>query len=269
MKVEYVFDEGSSKEDTYFIKEPVFGVFDGFNSLVGAFVDKDGRTGGFIASSIAKETFAENGGGLQDLAVKANQRIKEAMLSSSIAIDDKARLWGTAFAAIRVKENSFEWVQISDCLILVVHRDGSYRLLVEDYDHDWEVLSVWKKFADEKRENIRELVAQDVINLRRKVNRAHGALTGEEEALAFLKSGEEKLENVSDIILLTDGLILPKEDPEQKDDWETFVGLFQKGKLKAVRKYVRDVEESDPKCWKYPRYKTHDDITAIAISFDE
>jgi len=27
------------------------------------------------------------------------------------------------------------------------------------------------------------------------------------------------------------------------------------------------MESNDPKCWKYPRYKIYDDITAIAISF--
>jgi serine/threonine protein phosphatase PrpC len=267
MKVDYVFDEGSSKEDSYLIKDPVFGVFDGFNSLLDAFVDQDGRTGGRIASAIAKEAFSENGGTLQDLAAKANQRIKDAMVSSSIVMDDKARLWGTAFAAVRIKENSFEWAQISDCLLLVVHKDGSFRLLVEGYDHDREMLTLWKKFADEKQENIRELVAEDVMRVRRKVNTSYGALTGEEKALAFLKSGQEKLEQVSHIILLSDGLILPKGDPGHKDDWKTFVELFQKGGLETIRAYVRDVQKNDPKCWKYPRFKTHDDITAISISF--
>jgi hypothetical protein len=39
------------------------------------------------------------------------------------------------------------------------------------------------------------------------------------------------------------------------------------GGLKRGRDYIRELEESDPNCWKYPRHKKSDDIAAIAISF--
>lgn len=267
MKVDFIFDEGLKKEDAYLVKEPTFGVFDGFNGLVDSFINKEGKTGGSIASLIAKEVFSENGENLYSLTQKANEYIKEAMLSSNISVDDKARLWGTALAVVRIKDNSFEWIQIADCLILVIYKDNSFRLLVNHYNHDQEVLSIWKKFADQKQENIRELVKEDLKDKRRQINKSHGALTGEEEALAFLKSGEEQLDNISDIILLTDGFILPKEDPKEDDNWKLFVELFKKGGLEEIRAFVRDLENKDPKCWKYPRFKKHDDIAAIAISF--
>jgi hypothetical protein len=62
-------------------------------------------------------------------------------------------------------------------------------------------------------------------------------------------------------------LILPKENPEDQDDFNRFVEIFLEGGLERVKNYVRDLEKTDPECWKYPRYKQYDDIAAISISF--
>lgn len=118
-----------------------------------------------------------------------------------------------------------------------------------------------------KKENIRELIAQPLAELRGNANKKYGVLNGEESAEFYLKTGEINLDKVRHILLFTDGLIIPKEDPMMKDDWQLFVDLFMRGGLENVRKFVRNLENDDPKCWKYPRYKQHDDITAISLTF--
>ncbi len=267
MKVNYIFDAGSSKEDSYLIKDNFFAVFDGFDSL-DKFVDRQGVTGGLIAATIARDVFSQNKGTLKDLAMETNRKIREKMLDLSIDIKNKDSLWGTIFAAVRIKENSFEWMQLADSLILVIFKDNSYKLLVEDFDHDIEVMRIWKELAKQKTENIRKIIgAGPLVELRAKVNGIYGALNGEEEAITFLKTGEEKLENIKHILLFTDGLMIPKEEPQRKDDWKLFVELFSQGGLENVRDFVRNLQKDDPKCWKYPRYKQYDDITAIDISF--
>jgi len=37
------------------------------------------------------------------------------------------------------------------------------------------------------------------------------------------------------------------------------------GGLQAVRNHVRRLQQEDPTCRKYPRFKQHDDIAAVAI----
>ena len=54
MKIDSIFDEGSSKEDTYLIGKNIFGVFDGANSI-NRFFD-DGKPGGLIAAMIARDS---------------------------------------------------------------------------------------------------------------------------------------------------------------------------------------------------------------------
>jgi serine/threonine protein phosphatase PrpC len=267
MKIDFVFDEGSKKEDAYLIKDNIFGVFDGFDAL-NKFVDKNGETGGLIAANIAKSTISKNDKDIKEMVLEANSKIKEKMLESNIDMSEKSNLWGTALAVIRIGTDSFEWAQIDDSLILVIYKDHSFKLLVDDYDHDKEVLKVWKELAAQKEEKIREVIGKGHLpELRNKMNLEYGCLNGEHEAIRFLKSGTERLENIKHILLFTDGIILPKEDPLEEDEWNTFIRLFLDGGLRAVKDFVRDLEKDDPKCWKYPRYKQHDDIAAISISF--
>ncbi|MBI2583847.1 MAG: protein phosphatase 2C domain-containing protein [Candidatus Aenigmarchaeota archaeon] len=267
MKIDFIVDEGSSKEDAYLIKDNIFGVFDGFNSL-DKFIGNDDKTGGLIAATIARNIFSRNGKDLSDLAVEANQKIKEKIQESNIDINKKSRLWGTMFAVVRIKEDSFEWAQIGDSLILVIYKDRSFKLLVSDYDHDKEVLKIWKELANRKKENIRTLIDKGpLLELRNKMNADYGCLTGEDEAIKFLKSGIEKLKTIKHILIFTDGIIIPKENPSEEDNWRVFVKLFLEGGLKNIRDFVRNLEKDDPKCWRYPRYKQYDDITAISISF--
>jgi len=266
MKIDHIFDIGSSNEDSYLVKDDLFAVFDGFNSLDG-FKNENGTTGGLIAATIAKDVFSNNQGSLKSLAMEANRKIREVMLDSKIDTKNKNGLWGTIFAAVRIKNNSFEWAQLADSLILVIFKDNSYKLLVEDFDHDGEVLTIWKQLAEQKKEKIRELIAKPLAELRAKTNEAYGVLNGEESAENFIKTGEEKLENISHILLFTDGLMIPKKDPLGKDDWQVFVDLFLRGGLENIKKFVRNLQKDDPKCWKYPRYKQHDDISAISLTF--
>ena len=266
MKIDHIFDRSSSNEDSSLIKDNLFAVFDGFNSLDG-FNDENGTTGGLIAAAIAKDVFSSNQGSLKSLVIEANRKIREKMLASKIDTKNKNSLWGTIFAAVRVKNDYFEWAQLADSLILVIFEDDSYKLLVEYFDYDSEVLTTWKQLATQKKEKIKELIAELHAKLRAKTNETYGVLNGEESAENFIKTGEEKLENISHILLFTDGLMIPKEDPDGKDDWKLFVDLFLQGGLENIKNFVRSLQKDDPKCWKYQRYKQYDDISAISLTF--
>ncbi len=267
MKVDYIFDEGSSKEDAYLIGKNIFGVFDGANSI-NKFFDESGRSGGLIAVSIVRDEFAANKGTLKEMAINANNTLRKKMISSNIDVSNKANLWCTTAAVVRLRKKTFEWLQVSDSIILIIYNDNSFKLLLTDYDHDKDVMAVWKDLAQEKTKNIHGIIWKKIPHIRLKSNETYGLINGEEKFSKFIIAGEESLENVKHIIIFTDGLILPKEEPKKEDDIRTFVTLFLDGGLKNVLQYVRNLEKTDPECWKYPRYKQYDDIAAVSISFN-
>jgi len=257
MKVDFVFDEGSSKEDTYLIGKNIFGVFDGANSI-NKFFDESGKPAGLIAASIVRDEFAKNIDSLKGTAISSNDKLRERMLSENIDISDKPNLWCSQSAVVRVDKDSFEWLQVGDSNILVIYKDGSFRLMVENYDHDRHVMIVWKKLAKLNQKRIKQIISANIT---------YGVFNGEKDFAKFIHTGRESLDNVIHIILFTDGLILPKENPEESDDFGTFVKLFLEGGLENVKNHVRHLEKYDPECWEYPRYKQYDDIAAISISF--
>jgi len=267
MKVDSLTEQGSGSvnEDQLLMAEPVFGVFDGATSL-NRYVDQAGRTGGLLASTIAKEAFRKNDKPLLALAREANEGILYAMQQHGIDIGDKPNLWTTTVAAIRIAEKEIEWLTVSDSIIMVFDTIGRHRLLGEFHDHDIDTLKLWKEYGAQKVENISERLTGPIIENRKRVNIDYGALNGEAEFVHFVERGTFPLDGISHIVLSTDGLFVPTENPEAKD-WDQFAALYLAGGLKRIREFVREREQSDPKCWRYPRFKVHDDIGAIAISF--
>ena len=69
------------------------------------------------------------------------------------------------------------------------------------------------------------------------------------------------------ILLLTDGMFLPKPDPNAPEDWKALIDIYHRGGLQGIVNEVRFLEAIDPTLDTYPRYKLHDDATAIALEF--
>ncbi|QQG37524.1 MAG: protein phosphatase 2C domain-containing protein [Candidatus Kaiserbacteria bacterium] len=273
MHIEQLFDKGVGKinEDAMTIGATRFGVFDGVSSRAG-YVDEHGKSGGYLAANIAKEVFETFKGSLTQTAMEANKRIESVMEDKGIDITKKENRWGTTMAVVDVNhsEKEFEWAQVADSLVIVIYTDGTFKQLIQDdYDHDRGIMSLWKELADTKTEDIRGKLDGNIRQLRQDVNVTFGVINGQADVSKFIRTGKESLENVAHILIFTDGLLIPKEDPQANDDFSVTVNLFLEGGLPKVRDHIRATEDTDPNCWKYPRYKKSDDIAAIAVSFQK
>jgi serine/threonine protein phosphatase PrpC len=268
IKTEYIHEKGagSINEDSLSLNGNMFAVFDGATSLNGETYD-DGKTGGFYASHIARPVFNRNNDTLHNLANKANMKISDKMLEQGVNVSDKTALWSTSAAVVRIKDNSVEWIQTGDSLLMLIYKNGSYKIPIQNYNHDMETLLMWKSMAEQTEKHIFEALEDQIKQVRADMNVTYGVLNGETNYDDFLNSGYESLEGVAHILLFTDGLFIPSKNPENDGDFDTFVELFHEGGLSAIRNHVRSLEESDPKCKTYPRFKPHDDIAAVSISF--
>ncbi|WP_027360046.1 protein phosphatase 2C domain-containing protein [Desulforegula conservatrix] len=257
---------GTINEDAVSLNGNLFGVFDGATSLTRNTYEND-KTGGFLASKIARDTFMENHGPLPLLAEKANSAIYEKMLEHGVNVSDKASLWSTSCAVVRIGDDHIEWVQAGDSLLLMIYDDGSFHIPVTDYDHDRETLLMWKDMAESSGEKkIFDLLKDQILKIRAEMNVTYGVLNGEADYARFLNTGKAPRHNVKHILLFTDGLFLPSAYPDKDPDFSTFVSIFLEGGLKALRNHVRNLEMTDPDCIIFPRFKPHDDIAAVSIS---
>jgi serine/threonine protein phosphatase PrpC len=264
---EWLHKQGSGQlnEDAYFLGNRICGVFDGATSLNGAMYE-DGKTGGYLAARLARDVFRTNNAPLLKLTDQANRRILETMQSNGVDLARKEDLWSTSFAVVRVGADGFEWVQSGDSLILVIDRDNHHRVLVPDYAHDTETLCMWRDMAARGTPRIFDSLKEQIIAVRRRMNVTYGVLNGEPQSLDFISRGRENLSDIKHILLFTDGLFIPQEDPAADHRFDLLVERFLDGGLQAVYDHVHELQCTDPLCHRFPRFKPHDDIAAVAIS---
>ena len=264
--VETILEQGSGRlnEDVLLQDGDLFGVFDGATSLAPDTLPA-GLTGGLLAARIAAEAFRQDDDDLCRRAEKANRLIGEAIRRNGISPHERHRLWSASAAVIRLSTTHFDYCQTGDSLIFCLYKDGTHRQLTPETDHDVETLAIWKRTPLTSETTIHETLADQIRAVRLQMNITYGVLNGEPAAMDFIRHGREELAGLSAILLFTDGLFLPQEDPRQQDDWETLVAFYRQGGLKKVRDHVRSLQHQDPDCRKYPRFKTHDDIAAIAV----
>jgi len=269
MTVDTLHEQGSSdvNEDVLIANGRLFGVFDGATSL-----DKqifaDGRTGGQLAADLAGTTFLHGDGNLRSRAALANIRIRQALIDHAVSMDERHRLWSTSLAVVHLENDRFEYCQTGDAHVLVIRNDGSYQLVTPDIDIDGETLSIWKHSEFQTGTTIHTALAEQILKVRLKMNREYGVLNGEEEAMTFIRHGFVDLDDVTDILLFTDGLFLPREELDGKQNWSALVDLYQHGGLPAIHHRVRSLQKTDLHCRRYPRFKCHDDIAAVAIRLE-
>ncbi len=268
MQISCIYEQGSApvNEDRVLVEEDLFGVFDGATSLTkGLFMG--GRTGGYLAAKLAARAFQENDAPLTVLAGRANAAIRAAMEENGVDCSEKPALWSASAAVVRVRDGALEWAQIGDCVILLLLDDGGHALLCGPLDHDRETLELWKKAACGTKETIHAALGGQIRKVRSRMNIDYGVLSGEPEALAFLRGGTRSLAGVRHVILCTDGLFTPKADPGAREDFCAFIEAYRQGGLSGVLERVRAAERIDPRCERYPRFKTHDDVAAVALRF--
>jgi hypothetical protein len=264
--VETLLEQGSTSpnEDVLLENDGLYGVFDGATSLDAARYCS-GLTGGLLAARIAADTFSEENGSLKYRAGKANGRIRDTLLAENIPLNDRHRLWSTSLAVVRLADDRFEYCQSGDAMILLISDDGKYRLVTPEIDIDRETLQLWKDVPQFSEGTIYHHLAEQIHRVRLQMNVSYGVLNGEPQALDFIQYGYQTLDGIRDILLFTDGLNPPRENPGNGNDWQSLVNLYRCGGLPAVRNHVRHLQQTDPTCRKYPRFKQHDDIAAVAI----
>lgn len=283
METQYVLEKGTAEtnEDCLVIQDNIFGVFDGATSLTGQ-TFYQGKTGGEIAAQTAGSVFSRNQYPLTCLARQANREIQAQMVRNGVNISKKEDLWSTSAAVVRIKGKNLEWVQAGDAVILLLYNNGSHKVLVDREDHDYETLTLWKDLVEDRANDknirvadgssgqglfaIKQALAPQIKKVRLGMNITYGALNGESKAEDFLNQGTEILDAVTDVLLFTDGLSIPKEIPDKHKDYVPLVNAYLSSGLKGLRDMIRQKEKTDPLCLAFPRFKCHDDIAAIAVT---
>lgn len=259
-------DKGSGRqnEDCLLAGVRNFGVFDGATSLQPQ--PAEARiSGGARAAEISRQAFSDETLSLEDAAKRANESIRQQSVETGVNLRCKEQLWSCSAAVIRLHGEYFDWCQIGDCQIMVIGEDGRARMLTDNPGQDVGTLRLWQQKARRGATTVMEAMAGEIAAVRRRMNVDYGVFNGEPEAMEFLATGSEPLAGIAHIVLFSDGLFLPQKEPAASPDLDLFTSLYLSGGLGKVREYVRTKQLEDIGCRHYPRFKVHDDISAVAL----
>ena len=246
----------------------VAAVFDGASSIE-KYTDERGNTGGYIAAHVAAGEFARAHGSLEEAFRAANTAIEREHERAAIDVSDPARRFGTTVAALRFDKDNLELLQCGDSTILVINRDGRVSAPLGYHDHDLPTMLEMKRLIDAgvRGPEVRAGIWPSIERVRRESNVSYGMLNGDPRALDYVRSVSISRDAIASVLLITDGMYIPKEDPSADEDWQLYGELYRKSGVAGLLAYVREIEHSDPDLVRYPRFKMSDDATAVAIDF--
>jgi len=196
--------------------------------------------------------------------VEANTAISRQMAAQGIRTEKSEQVWSTSAAVVRLKSDGMEWFRTGDAQILLIYENGSHKALGTLTDHDYPTLAMMKSQADNTLDN--PVLRRQVLKVRQEMNKTYGVLNGDAAADRFFSSGTVYLDGVASVLLFTDGLTLPCETPAPCPDFTPLVKTFNALGLSGLHRKIRDIEAGDASRKKYPRFKCHDDIAAVAIT---
>lgn len=268
---------GRLNEDAVVINEElgIYGVLDGSTSLV-PFETNDGKTGGFVASRLVKNEIEslQEPGSLLSVLDKANQHLCDEMKNYGIEMDQKEQLWCTAASLVQVTEHHLYYAQTGDTMMIAIYEDEICVLTRPQIEHvDRIALEKWNKLIHSGVHSQKELFSEIRGQLRENrylanTPNGYGVLNGEANAVDFVEYGRVNRQGLQHFLLFSDGLFFPKRLVPVGVHYWTFMAnqILQKG----LKGYIDDLvalEEEDPDCVQYPRFKKSDDKTGMMITF--
>ncbi|OXS56581.1 hypothetical protein B1A99_19840 [Cohnella sp. CIP 111063] len=278
MKIEHLSVQGCNEwnEDALIVNEKgrIYGVLDGATSLASA----DGsETGGYLASRTAQRVFEEAEGSdasLRSLVLQANDRIRAEMIERGVDADDKQAVWAAGIVVVRIGEHQIEYAQTGDCMLVAVYKDGTVRTVTHDQvDHfDENSRRLWEKYTQEglPPEEVRSRVYAVIRQNRLKTNTPEGyaILNGDPALERYVEHGYLNRIQLASLLLLTDGLFLPRKAGEPAPTMADMAALIDEKGLAGYVDWLIANEYDESQQGKYTRLKVADDKTAVKIDLE-
>ena len=175
------------------------------------FIEKYPRpSGAELAAKEVCSSFSNTTGSLVDRLIEANRSVKrlnEKCINECDYLEND--YYGTAASCVSIEDNILNYAYICDCGVIVYDKNGNIRFKTDDdkelYSDQyinkigipWNLPEARKIVRSEYRNNLNNIIDGKCVS--------YGALTGEETAVSFIKSGQLKLEDGDTIIVYSDG----------------------------------------------------------------
>ena len=198
-------------------------------------------SGAELAAKEVCDTFSKTNGSLVNRLIESNKSVKklnEKFVPKCDYLEND--YYGAVASCISIENDLLHYAYICDCGVIVYDKNGNVKFKTEDdkalYSDPyidttgipWNLPEARKIVRSKYRNNLNNIVDGKCVS--------YGALTGEESATSFIKSGQLKLEDGDIVILYSDGFRDYLLDSEfiknivnfNKDSFEKYIEIKSK-----------------------------------------
>ena len=175
------------------------------------FLEKYPRpSGAELAAKKICDTFSDTTGSLTDRLIKCNYAVKDLNEEHIIECDYLENdYYGAVASCISIKNNILDYAYICDCGVIVYNNLGDIKFQTEDDKELYSDFYINKIGIPWNLPEARKIVRRDYRNNLKNMQDgrcvSYGAITGEESAIKFIKSGQIKLSNGDIVLVYSDG----------------------------------------------------------------
>ena len=209
-------------------------------------------SGGEIAAKTIVDTFKNSKGTLKNRLIECNNEVRKINAKYIKKCDYLENdYYGAVASCVKLESNTLHYAFICDCGVIIYDKFGNIKFKTAD---EKELLSdpyinkigiPWN--LKEARIIVRRDYRNNPNNIKDNKCVSYGALTGEEEAINFIRTGKVKLSPSDIVVLYSDGFVNFLDDKK-------FINLLLNFDKEHVEKYVHEKAE---KCYdKYGKEKT-------------
>lgn len=263
-----------------------FSLMDGASSMSDITTAKPTVMNGCWAASTATKGIEYAFPDSSKLLIKfANLQVAKEALAMGIDVEkvpsrDLATSSGATVGVIDTKKGTVEISQVGDTIPILVNRKGVASALfpIDNCIEDSEAYFLAKNIAVIKGIPIQlackdKEVAEILLKGRNKENvpdgSGYGAINGKSSLEKYIRTKTLSLDEVKQIIVMSDGFLPPTTDFFGALDLQTIVSeLHDLRPSRFYKEKVFKLKEQDKDLQKYPRLKMHDDASVIIINFN-
>ncbi|MGB9859483.1 MAG: PP2C family serine/threonine-protein phosphatase [Moorellaceae bacterium] len=174
-----------------------------------------------------------------------------------------------AVAVVRIHEKHIEYLVLGD-VVIVLRSNEVLKVITDHSVKHLDEIAVKEKLHWQLTQGISSSDARKAILPLLRENRAlmnepggYWIFNGSVAAVEHALSGVLPVENDTQLLLATDGFSRLVDTFPAYPSWASLLEALQTSSLERIANMLREIEESDRECLKYPRFSTFDDATAI------
>jgi len=276
-RVESIFDPGTASilEDRLVINPPFYGVLDGVSGLY--YPDKgpslfDGFSGGQKVVQLISNAvmFASPKDTLERVILSANASVRKFIYDEGIDAKRGDLLPGAEFAFAKIDEKKIEIIQGGDSFaVWRAKRRAVFSTPNQNYFHEISLIellgSILKKYEGDRTKAWKEYLpvasSMRIERLNKKGDMGYVALNGQKGIDKLWNRYTISKNEVSLLLLFTDGLVKLKETKNERKMGKDIIDLYSKGGWSAVLNKIRKLEHQQG----IIRHIDHAEATGLAI----